>query len=114
MVRRGEIWWADFGTPRGSEPGYRRPIVVVSGNALNDSELKTVLTIPVTANLTRERYRGNVRLPAGKATGLGKPSVAVVSLVNSTNRTTLVERAGRVPDDLMSDIDRGLRLVLAL
>jgi len=114
VVRRGEIWWADYGKPRGSEAGYRRPIIIVSANTLNESELKTILTIPVTGNLTRERYTGNVRLPAGKPTGLSKPSVAIVSILSSTNRTVLIERLGRVPDDLMADVDRGLRFVLAL
>jgi mRNA interferase MazF len=113
-MRRGEIWWADFGTPRGSEPGYRRPVVIVSSNAVNESGFKTVLTIPVTGNLTRERYQGNVRLPANKETGLSRASVAVVSLVNATNRNWLLSRSGRVPDDQMVDIDHGLRLVLAL
>jgi mRNA interferase MazF len=113
-MRWGEIWLADFGTPRGSEPGYRRPVVIVSGNPLNESAFKTVLTIPVTGNLTRERYQGNVRLPANRATGLSKASVAVVSLVTTTNRNLLLHQLGRVPDHLMGDIDRGLRLVLAL
>jgi mRNA interferase MazF len=114
VVRRGEIWWADYGPPRGSEAGYRRPLVIVSANALNESNLRTVLTIPVTANLTRERYSGNVRLPADKTTGLSKTAVAIVSLVSTTNRSLLGDRIGRVPDGLMADIDRGLRFVLAL
>ena len=63
-MRRGEIWWAGHGEPVGSEPGYRRPVVIVSANFLNESRLRTVLIVPVTANLTREHYRGNVRLPA--------------------------------------------------
>ena len=113
-MRRGEIWWAGHGEPAGSEAAYRRPVIVVSANFLNDSELRTVLTIPVTGNLTREHYRGNVRLPASKTTGLGKPSVALVMLVTATNRNLLTERVGKVPDSLMPAIDAGLRLVLAL
>src|SRR5688572_9018485 len=113
-MRRGEIWLADYEVPRGSEPGYRRPVVVVSANSVNESRFKTVLTIPVTGNLTRAHYQGNVRLPANKATGLSKASVAIVSLVNATNRMFFLHRLGRVPDDLMADIDRGLQLVLAL
>jgi mRNA-degrading endonuclease toxin of MazEF toxin-antitoxin module len=89
-------------------------VVIVSVNFLNESRLRTVLTVPVTGNLTREHYRGNVRLPATKTTGLGKPSVALVMLVTATNRSSLTERVGRVPDDLMPAIDAGLRLVLAL
>jgi mRNA interferase MazF len=113
-VRRGEIWWADYGEPIGSVAGYRRPLVIVSSNYLNTSEIKTVLTVPVTGNLSRERYEGNVRLPSTKTTGLNKPSIAVVSLVSTTNKHILVERLGRVPDDLLPAINAGLRLVLAL
>ena len=28
MIRRGEIWWATLPEPVGSEPGYRRPVLV--------------------------------------------------------------------------------------
>ena len=112
-MRRGEIWWASLGEPSGSEPGFRRPIVIVSANILNDSRLKTVVTVPITGNLTHEHFAGYVRLPT-QGTGLSKASVALVSLVGSTNRLLLTERIGRVPDRLMAEIDSGLRLVLAL
>jgi hypothetical protein len=64
----GEIWWAGR-VSLSIRARIRRPVVIVSANFLNESHLRTVLVVPVTANLTREHYRGNVRLPAGKATG---------------------------------------------
>lgn len=85
----------------------------MSANELNASNLKTVITLPVTGNLSREHYEMNVRLPA-RRTGLSSPSVVQTSLVSSTNKRLLTERIGRVPDDLMSRIDSCLRLVLAL
>jgi mRNA interferase MazF len=89
-------------------------VLIVSANFLNESRLRTVLIVPLTAKLTREHYRGNVRLPANKATGLGRPSVAVAMHVSTLNRNLLIERVGRVPDELMRAIDDGLRIVLAL
>lgn len=112
-MKRGEIWWASLGPPSGSEPGYRRPHIIVSANNLNDSALATVLTVPITSRLSREDYPGNVRLPE-RRTGLSSPSVAIVNQVATTNRRVLTERIGRVPDDLMARIDDGLRLVLSL
>ncbi len=112
-MKRGEIWWASLGEPAGSEPGYRRPMLIVSSNSLNGSRLPTVLALPVTARLSREDYPGNVRLPERK-TGLRRASVAVVNQVNTVNRRLFTERIGRVPDDLMARIDEGLKLVLAL
>lgn len=34
---RGDIWWVDFGEPLGSEPGWRRPAVIVQDNDFNNS-----------------------------------------------------------------------------
>jgi mRNA interferase MazF len=112
-MRRGEIWWAALDKPSGSEPGYRRPVVIVSNNLFNEGGLRTVLTIPITNNMACETVRGNVRLPS-RRTGLSRDSVAVAIQVASTDKRYFLDRIGRVPDDIMSDIDDALRLVLAL
>lgn len=112
-MRRGEIWWAALDMPRGSEPGYRRPVVIVSSNRFNESALRTVATIPVTSNLARASVIGNVRLPS-RGTGLARNSVALAVQVGSTDKRLLFDRIGRVPDTIMSDIDDALRIVLAL
>jgi mRNA interferase MazF len=112
-MRRGELWWASLGPPSGSEPGYRRPVLIVSANRFNDSTLKTVLVMPLTRSLLRADQPGNVRLPV-KGTGLREPSVVIGSQVNTVNKITLAERIGRVPDDLMGAVEEQLRLVLAL
>ena len=36
-MTRGEIWWADFGLPFGSEPGFRRPVLIVQDDSFNRS-----------------------------------------------------------------------------
>ncbi len=41
----GEIWWIDFGMPFGSEPGYRRPVLVLQNDLLNKSRLNTTVEI---------------------------------------------------------------------
>jgi len=112
-MRRGEIWWAALEVPSGSEPGYRRPVVIVSNNLFNERDLRTVLTVPLTSNLSREAAPGNVRLPH-RDTGLRKTSVAIGIQIASTDKRSLLQRIGRVPDSVMSNIDDALRLVLAL
>lgn len=42
-MTRGEIWWIDFGIPFGSEVGFRRPVVVLQNDILNESNLKLLL-----------------------------------------------------------------------
>jgi mRNA interferase MazF len=97
----------------GSEPGYRRPMVIVSNNLFNDSGYRTLLMVPVTSNIAREALPGNVRLPS-RRTGVRETSVVITSQVVPVDRRRLLDRIGRVPDALMEDVNRGLRLSLAL
>lgn len=113
VIERGEVWWADLGEPDGSEPGYRRPVVIVQSDAFNRSRLRTVIAVVLMTNIRLVEAPGNVLLPA-KATGLPKDSVANVSQVITVDRDFLLERAGRIRGQLLQDVDKGLRLVLAL
>lgn len=78
VISRGDVWWADLSEPTGSGPGFRRPVVVVQGDALNRSRIATVVCVPLTSNLKWADAPGNVRL-APRFTGLSKESVANVS-----------------------------------
>jgi mRNA interferase MazF len=112
-VRRGEIWWVDFGTPRGSEPGYYRPAIIVSSNDFNVTALRTVMIVPVYSNMKLGVRPGNVTIPA-QGTGLAHASVANVTQVFAADRTYLDNKIGNVPAGLMSLLDDGLRLALSL
>ncbi len=113
VVERGQIWWAALGEPGGSEPGFRRPVLIVSGDAFNRSRIRTVIAVVLTANLRLIDAPGNV-LVSTKASGLLKDSVANVSQVVTLDKEFLTELAGRVTGRLLSDIDSGLRVVLDL
>lgn len=96
VISQGEVWWAELPAPAGSEPGFRRPVIVVQGNALNRSRLATVLCVPLTSNLKWAEAPGNVPLPA-QLTGLPKDSVANVSQLAALDRSLLTERVGKLP-----------------
>jgi len=113
VVQRREVWWADLDAPRGSGPGFRRPILIVQSDAFNRSRLQTVIAVILTSNLRLLDAPGNV-LMTTKASGLPKESVANVSQVVTFDRELLLERTGRVPPRVMAQIDAGLCLVLDL
>ena len=108
MIAQGEIWWADLPDPVGSGPGFRRPILVVQGDALNRSRISTVVCVPLTSNLGYAQAPGNVPLRP-RHTGLPKDSVANVSQIVALDRTLLTERTGKLPrtqlDLVLSGID---------
>jgi mRNA interferase MazF len=112
-MRRGEIWWASLPDPRGSEPGYRRPVLVVQSDDFNQSSLRTVLAVAVTSNVPLAEAPGNVLL-SRKESGLPRPSVANVSQLVTLDKSFLHERVRRIPPAVMSEVERGLRLVLSL
>ena len=112
-MERGTVWWAELPQPVASEPGFRRPVIVVQANSFNRSRIKTVMVVVVTSNLRLADAPGNVSLPAS-STGLPKDSVANVSQVITIDKTFFVEQCGRIPINLMKAIDDGLRLSLSL
>ena len=113
MIERGDVWWADLEEPRRSEPGFRRPLVVVQIDAFNRSRIGTVVCVVLSSNLRLADAPGNV-LIAKRDSGLPKDSVANVAQIVTVDRDVLTERAGKLPSVARERIDRGLRLVLGL
>ena len=112
-MRRGEVWWASLPEPKGSEPGYRRPVVIIQAEDFNRSNIKTVICSSITSNLTIADAPGNLRLPA-RASGLSKPSVVNVSQLITVDKRFLSKKVKMLEDKIMLRIDDGIRLVLNL
>jgi mRNA interferase MazF len=112
-VQRGDIWWASLAAPRGSSPGFRRPVLIIQSNEFNRSRINTVIAAVVTSNLVLADAPGNVRIPA-RASGLKKASVVNVSQIITIDEAYLTERAGTLKANYMKEVNDGLRLVLAV
>lgn len=95
VISQGDVCWAELPEPTGSGPGFRRPVVVVQGDALNRSRLATAVCIPLTSNLRWANAPGNVPLTAAM-TGLPKDSVANATQIVALDRSLLEERVGRI------------------
>jgi mRNA interferase MazF len=111
VISQGDVWWADLGEPQGSEPGYRRPVIVVQGDSFNRSRISTVVCVPLTSNLRWADAPGNVRL-GGSVTGLPKDSVANVSQVVTLDRSALTEPVASLPDAKLALVLAGIDVVL--
>lgn len=111
VVSQGEIWWADLPAPAGSGPGFRRPVLIVQGDALNRSRIATVVCVPLTSNVKWADAPGNVLLLA-RQTGLPKDSVANVSQIVTLDRALLVERTGKLSRAQVDLILSGVDVVL--
>ena len=113
VVLRGEIWWASLPEPRGSGPGFRRPVVIVQSDPFNESLIGTVIVAVITSNLRLASAPGNVSLE-NRESGLPKDSVINISQILTVDKSFLTEQVSTLPDQVMIRLGAGLRLVLGL
>jgi len=112
-MTRGEIWWADFGVPFGSKPGFNRPIIIIQDDAINQSKINTVIVIPFTTNLFLEKAPGNVFVEKYESR-LSKDSVLVTSQISVIDKSRLIKYENRLPNSILDEIDDGIKLVLGM
>ena len=112
-MTRGELWWADLGVPFGSEPGFRRPVIVVQADSFNRSRISTVIVVPLTTNIDLEDAPGNVLLETQES-GLAKDSVVVVSQISTFDRRRLIEKVRALSIGSMKSIEKGIKIVLEM
>ena len=111
VISQGDVWWADLPEPVGSGPGYRRPVVVIQGNAFNRSRIATVVCIPLTTNVRWANVPGNVLL-SSQLTNLPQDSVANASLVITLDKDLLIEHVGKLTRAKLELVLAGLDAVL--
>lgn len=112
-MQRGEIWWATLPRPVGSEPGYRRPMLVVQADPFNSSAISTVICAVITSNLRLAGAPGNTRI-SPRESGLPKASVVNVSQLMTVDKEFLTERIQVLSARTMEQISEGLRLAMGL
>jgi mRNA interferase MazF len=112
VISQGDVWWADLAEPRGCEPGFRRPVVVVQSDSFNRSRISTVVCIPLTSNLRLADAPGNVLLET-EDTGLPRDSVANVSQPVTLDRSALTDQVGSLPSAKLDVVLFGIDVVLS-
>jgi mRNA interferase MazF len=110
VIKQGEMYWIDLTEPKGSEPGYRHPHIVIQNNLFNASRINTIVVCSLTSNLKRAKAPGNVLLNQGEA-NLPKKSVVNISQIFTVNKADLVEKIGQVSDKRITEILDGIKLL---
>lgn len=113
MIGRGEIWWATLPAPIASEPGYRRPLLVIQSDDFNQSRIGTVISAVITSNIQLSDAPGNVLL-SKKESGLPKKSVVNVSQLITVDKSFFTAKIGSIGALKLQEVEAGIRLVLSL
>lgn len=111
VIAQGDVWWAELPQPIGSAPGYTRPVIVVQSDAFNRSRISTVVCVPLTTNARHADAPGQVPLNR-VTTGLPKDSVANGAHIVAIDRSLLLERVGRLPDQKLELVLYAIDVVL--
>ena len=109
--RRGEIWLVDFGEPVGREQSGRRPAVVISADALNESPAGVVMVVPCTT--THRGLPSHIEIEPGDS-GLEAVSYAKCEDLKSVSEQRMISRLGQVGPEVAFGIGRVLRFLLEL
>ncbi len=110
-LSQGEIRWAELADPSGSGPGFRRPVLVIQGNAFNRSRIATVLCAMITSNTAWRDAPGNVYL-SRRSSRLPKSSVVNVSQLLTLDREQLGDPLTRISPALFTQVLQGIDIVL--
>lgn len=110
-VRRGDIYWVDLGTPRGSEQGGRRPALIVQNDKGNESSTTTI--IAAITSKKKVSYPFHVEISAQES-GLPQDSTVLLEQLLTINKDRLVGRIGSLSSAKMREIDRALQVSLGL
>lgn len=110
-INQGDIYWVELEEPKGSDPGYKHPHVVIQNNAFNFSNINTVVLCALTTNLTRASCPGNIMLKKKEA-GLPKKSVVNITQIITVNKSDLKEKIGQLSKSRVKEIIEGLEILL--
>ncbi len=102
-MNQGEIWYADLNPTKGSEQAGLRPVVVLSGNLLNQ-HLTIVIVVPLTTKI--KKYKGNPVLKPTQMNGLQNESEMLVFHIRSVSKDRLVRKTGNIES---SELDRAMK-----
>ena len=109
-MTRGDVYMLDFGIPFGSEPGMRRPVVIIQADKENLNGLNTKVVIPLTSNTINANLRGNVFIPK-KESGLPKDSVALIHQIIVVDKFRLEDKISKLPQNLLQKIETEIDFV---
>ncbi|MEE4258796.1 MAG: type II toxin-antitoxin system PemK/MazF family toxin [Bacteroidales bacterium] len=108
-MKQAEIWYADLNQVKGNEQAGYRPVVIISGNALN-TYMKIVIACPLTTKI--KNYKGNLVLKPTKQNGLDQTSEVLVFHIRSISKNRLVKRIGNISDAELRQVKMGLNEML--
>ncbi|MBC7964047.1 MAG: type II toxin-antitoxin system PemK/MazF family toxin [Steroidobacteraceae bacterium] len=108
-MKRGEIYWADLVPRSGSEQTGRRPVIIFSHNAFNQSPgWRSIIIVPLSTSLNQAQRGPTVVLIPASISPLSRDSAAVCHQITTLDRSKLSECIGALSDDMIQSVEKGV------
>lgn len=112
MIRRGEIYLANFGQTKGNEQAGIRPVIVIQSDLGNENSNSTIVASLTTRNFTAN-YPFHVHITP-RQSGLREASTILLEQLQTMFQERLGQRIGRAVPEVMQEVDRALHVSLGL
>jgi mRNA interferase MazF len=108
-MKQCEIWLANLNPGKGGEQQGFRPVVVISGNLMNQY-LQVIIACPLTTKI--KNYKGNIVLEPNETNGLSEKSEIMIFHVRSITKDRLVKKIGSITENQLGELKQGLNEIL--
>lgn len=108
-MKKGEIWMAELNPVKGSEQSGQRPVIIVSGNAMND-HFDLVITCPLSSKV--KNFPGNIILQPDNINGIKEKSEILVFQIRTISKQRLKVKLGNIGKEDMSKLEENLLKIL--
>jgi len=113
QIKRGHLYVVDFNPRVRTKPGKLRPAVVIQSDLVTEAGYPSTVVVPTTTKLVADPGVMRFRLRAGHA-GLERESDVLLGQVVAVANESFRQEIGALPDSLMDEIDRRIRIILNL
>ena len=114
MISRGQVYFASLDPIQGREQSGRRPVLVISSDAINRQPLVIAVIVGTDAANIQRDYPTNIRVPAAES-GLPRDTMFLAFQLRSLDHSRFTGPAvGTLSPTRMAEIADALRLTLEL
>jgi len=112
-IKQFEIWIADLNPQIGTEPGKKRPVLVIQTNLLNKIPHPSTIICPITTNVQKDAEILRVHIKKG-VTKLHENCDILIDQIRAIDNKRLVNKVGDLPADLIEKVKENILIVLDL
>ena|ERR1035437_3921442 len=96
-----DIYWADLNPTKGKEQKGRRPVVIISGNTMNEN-FGVFIVCPISSKV--KSYAGSVNLEKDKKNKLSENSEIITFQIRTISKERMIKKIGEITDEQLKEI----------